>query len=212
MSVQSYRDLAAWQKAMDLVEAVYRATQRWPREEVYGLTNQARPAAVSVPANIAAIAQRSAVAARLRCSAIYPLRTVRGTSWRPICSSRSACATWMAQPRRSCSRRQQRSDASWVASCAACANQATDDRRQTLDPSQHAVRSATARPLSPVACRLPPVAASAGGAGSPAPGRAWRRARAACPWRRAGRPGSCRRRARNQQGQRKSALQIRARR
>jgi four helix bundle protein len=52
MSVQSYRDLAAWQKAMDLVEAVYRATQQWPREEVYGLTNQARRAAVSVPANI----------------------------------------------------------------------------------------------------------------------------------------------------------------
>ena len=53
MSVQSYRDLAAWQKAMDLVEAVYRATQHWPREESYGLTNQARRAAVSVPANIA---------------------------------------------------------------------------------------------------------------------------------------------------------------
>src|SRR5918911_1525021 len=53
MSVQSYRDLAAWQKAMDLVETVYRATQHWPREEVYGLTNQARRAAVSVPANIA---------------------------------------------------------------------------------------------------------------------------------------------------------------
>jgi four helix bundle protein len=53
MSVQSYRDLAAWQKAMDLVEAVYRATQHWPRDEMYGLTNQARRAAVSVPANIA---------------------------------------------------------------------------------------------------------------------------------------------------------------
>jgi four helix bundle protein len=53
MSVQSYRDLAAWQKAMDLVEAVYRATQHWPRDELYGLTNQARRAAVSVPANIA---------------------------------------------------------------------------------------------------------------------------------------------------------------
>ena len=53
MSVQSYRDLAAWQKAMELVEAVYRATQHWPRDEMYGLTNQARRAAVSVPANIA---------------------------------------------------------------------------------------------------------------------------------------------------------------
>jgi four helix bundle protein len=53
MAVQSYQDLTAWQKAMDLVEAVYRATQQWPRDELYGLTNQARRAAVSVPANIA---------------------------------------------------------------------------------------------------------------------------------------------------------------
>ena len=50
---KSYRDLAAWQRAMELVEGVYRATQQWPREEMYGLTNQARRAAVSIPANIA---------------------------------------------------------------------------------------------------------------------------------------------------------------
>ena len=57
MSVQSYRDLVAWQKAdraaPDSVETVYRQTQGWPREELYGLANQARRAAVSVPANIA---------------------------------------------------------------------------------------------------------------------------------------------------------------
>jgi four helix bundle protein len=53
MSVESYRDLVAWQKGMDLVEALYRASQQWPREELYGLTNQARRAAVSIPANIA---------------------------------------------------------------------------------------------------------------------------------------------------------------
>ena len=51
--VQKYRDLVAWQKAMDLVEQVYRVSKSWPREEQYGLTNQARRAAVSVPANIA---------------------------------------------------------------------------------------------------------------------------------------------------------------
>jgi four helix bundle protein len=44
MSVQSYQDLTAWQRAMDLVKAVYRATQSWPHEELYGLTNQARRA------------------------------------------------------------------------------------------------------------------------------------------------------------------------
>jgi four helix bundle protein len=49
----SYRDLLVWQKALDLAEAVYHATRDWPREELYGLTNQARRAAASVPANIA---------------------------------------------------------------------------------------------------------------------------------------------------------------
>jgi four helix bundle protein len=51
--VRSYRDLVAWQKAMDLVVLVYEMTSRWPREELYGLTRQAREAVVSVPSNIA---------------------------------------------------------------------------------------------------------------------------------------------------------------
>src|SRR5581483_11908401 len=38
---------------MDLVENVYRASHSWPAEESYGLTNQTRRAAVSIPANIA---------------------------------------------------------------------------------------------------------------------------------------------------------------
>ena len=50
---QSYRDLVVWQHAMALVTHVYRATQRFPREEIYGLTSQIRRAAVSVPSNIA---------------------------------------------------------------------------------------------------------------------------------------------------------------
>ena len=49
----SYRDLIAWQKGMKLVVAVYRATRNFPREELYGLTNQLRRASVSVPSNIA---------------------------------------------------------------------------------------------------------------------------------------------------------------
>ncbi len=53
MPSQNYRDLFAWQKAMDLVESVYRATRDWPKEEMYGLTNQVRRAVISVPANMA---------------------------------------------------------------------------------------------------------------------------------------------------------------
>jgi four helix bundle protein len=49
----SYRELVAWQKAMLLVTEIYRATKTFPIEERYGLTNQLRRAAVSVPSNIA---------------------------------------------------------------------------------------------------------------------------------------------------------------
>ena len=50
---ESYRDLIAWRKAMQLVTDIYDATRSFPRDELYGLTNQLRRAAVSVPSNIA---------------------------------------------------------------------------------------------------------------------------------------------------------------
>jgi len=50
---RNYSDLIVWQKAMGFVEEVYRASSRFPREEVYGLTSQVRRAAVSIPSNIA---------------------------------------------------------------------------------------------------------------------------------------------------------------
>jgi four helix bundle protein len=53
MAVLTYRDLLAWQRGIDFVEQVYRVTQQFPREERYGLTNQLRRAAVSIPSNIA---------------------------------------------------------------------------------------------------------------------------------------------------------------
>jgi four helix bundle protein len=49
----TYRDLIAWQRAMSLVTQVYVATEAFPQREIYGLTNQLRRAAVSVPSNIA---------------------------------------------------------------------------------------------------------------------------------------------------------------
>lgn len=53
MAVKDYRELIVWQKAMDLVEHIYRHTNAFPKEEVYGLSSQLRRAAVSVPSNIA---------------------------------------------------------------------------------------------------------------------------------------------------------------
>jgi four helix bundle protein len=52
-TVRSYRELIAWQKAMDLACEVYHLTATFPREESFGLTRQVREAVVSVPSNIA---------------------------------------------------------------------------------------------------------------------------------------------------------------
>ena len=53
MKVKNYQELIAWQKAMDLVEEVYKVSKSFPREEIYGLTSQVRRAAVSIPSNVA---------------------------------------------------------------------------------------------------------------------------------------------------------------
>jgi four helix bundle protein len=53
MTVSSYSDLQVWQKAMVLVKQVYQDSSRFPKDELYALTNQIRRAAVSIPSNIA---------------------------------------------------------------------------------------------------------------------------------------------------------------
>ena len=53
MKVKNYQELIVWQKAMDLVEDVYKSSRDFPREEIYALTSQIRRAAVSIPSNIA---------------------------------------------------------------------------------------------------------------------------------------------------------------
>jgi len=50
---RSYRELLVWQKARALAVHVYRATEDFPKAELYGLTSQLRRAAVSVASNIA---------------------------------------------------------------------------------------------------------------------------------------------------------------
>jgi four helix bundle protein len=51
--MRDFRELKVWQKAHQLALSVYKATRRFPKEEVYGLTGQMRRAATSIPANIA---------------------------------------------------------------------------------------------------------------------------------------------------------------
>ena len=51
--MQGHKELNVWQKAMDLVVAVYRVTKSFPKTEVYALASQMQRAAVSVPSNIA---------------------------------------------------------------------------------------------------------------------------------------------------------------
>ena len=50
--------LEAWKEAMALVSMTYRASQNFPKEEVYGLTSQIRRTAISIPSNIAEGAAR----------------------------------------------------------------------------------------------------------------------------------------------------------
>ena len=51
--ILNYRDLLAWQRAMDLAELIYRLTEDYPPRERYGLASQMRRASVSIPSNIA---------------------------------------------------------------------------------------------------------------------------------------------------------------
>ena len=63
---RSFEDLAVWQKAHQLVLAVYRVTRSFPREELFGLTSQVRRSAASVPANIAEGFRKSGKADKAR--------------------------------------------------------------------------------------------------------------------------------------------------
>ena len=49
----SYYELRVWQQAMNLTTEIYRSTTTFPKHELYGLAQQMRRAAVSIPSNIA---------------------------------------------------------------------------------------------------------------------------------------------------------------
>ena len=53
MQINSHKDLIVWQKGIELSRQIYLLTERFPKEEIYGITSQMRRAAVSIPSNIA---------------------------------------------------------------------------------------------------------------------------------------------------------------
>jgi four helix bundle protein len=59
MMKRPHYNLLAWQKSVELVTVIYSATMHFPTDERFGLTNQIRRAAVSVPSNIAEGAART---------------------------------------------------------------------------------------------------------------------------------------------------------
>ncbi|MFA5291089.1 MAG: four helix bundle protein [Candidatus Paceibacterota bacterium] len=52
-AIQTFKEAIVWQKAHQLVLGVYEITKKFPRSEEFGLSNQMRRAAVSIPSNIA---------------------------------------------------------------------------------------------------------------------------------------------------------------
>ena len=51
--LKNHKDLDVWKNSMDLVTDVYKVTTEFPTEERYGLSQQLRRSAVSIPSNIA---------------------------------------------------------------------------------------------------------------------------------------------------------------
>jgi four helix bundle protein len=57
--MKTHKDLIVWQKSIDFVTELYRETSNFPKDEQYGLVNQMRRAAISIPSNIAEGAARN---------------------------------------------------------------------------------------------------------------------------------------------------------
>ena len=52
-TIHRFRDLKVWQRSLTFVTSVYRATAKFPKSELFGLTGQFRRAATAIPLNIA---------------------------------------------------------------------------------------------------------------------------------------------------------------
>lgn len=57
--LKSFKDLLVWQKSVDLARLIYETTEKFPRSELYGITNQMRRSVISISSNIAEGFKRS---------------------------------------------------------------------------------------------------------------------------------------------------------
>jgi len=53
MGIKTYRDLDIWKKGIELVKDTYKLTEKFPKQEMYGLVSQMRRSAISIPSNVA---------------------------------------------------------------------------------------------------------------------------------------------------------------
>jgi four helix bundle protein len=53
MAIETYRDLDIWKKGIEVVKDIYKLTEKFPRQEIYGLVSQMRRSAISIPSNVA---------------------------------------------------------------------------------------------------------------------------------------------------------------
>lgn len=51
--MKTYKDLIVWEKSIELVTEIYKLVEKFPKEELFGLTSQITRAAVSISSNIA---------------------------------------------------------------------------------------------------------------------------------------------------------------
>jgi four helix bundle protein len=59
--MKDFRELKVWEKAHNLALGIYRASDKFPRDEIYGLASQIRRAGLSIPTNIAEGCGRSGI-------------------------------------------------------------------------------------------------------------------------------------------------------
>jgi four helix bundle protein len=57
--IKSHKDLDVWKRSVELVTIIYQHTKSFPKEEIYGITNQIRRSSISIPSNISEGAGRN---------------------------------------------------------------------------------------------------------------------------------------------------------